>query len=129
MKLKHFFTALVLLAVLAITSCKTSFKKEALVGKWKVTDVASKSPGLTPAWKAQYMEQGNTIEFTKDGNYTAWSKGKEDDKGTYTLLEDGKTIVTKPAKGADHTILMKELTKDKMIATLGVLDLTFEPSK
>ena len=127
MNIKQIFTWLLAVIVLSLTACKSS-PKDALVRKWKATDASGSI--ITPEMKAQITGEGNTIEFMKDGNYVAWSNGKENDKGTYTLTEDGKTLITKKASGgASQTVLLKELTKDKMIADMGAISITFEPSK
>lgn len=125
--MKQFFLTVMSVIVLGFTACKTS-PKDALARKWKATDAAG--PMITPDMKKMLIGEQSTIEFMKDGKYAAWSKGKENDKGTYSLSEDGKTLTTKSENTKrEEAITVKELTNDKMVGEMQGITITFEPSK
>ena len=128
MKTKQIFTALIGVMILVLSACKTN-PKDALARKWKITDMSS--PMINAEMKAAVLSENNTIEFTKDGKYVAWSKGAENDKGSYTLSEDSKTLTTTGATGGQSQVItIKELTDDKMVGDMqGKMTVTFEPSK
>ena len=127
MKMKTLFASMLAIMLFALTACKTS-PKDALARKWKATDASG--PMITPEIKKQILGESSTIEFNKDGSFTAWTNGKEQDKGTYTLSEDAKTLTTKSATtGREEPITVKELTKDKMVGEMQNIVITFEPAK
>lgn len=126
MKMRALFAAFVTVMLFALMSCKSG-PKDLITKKWKATDVTA--PGITPERKADFLAEDLALEFMKDGKYKAFSKGKEDDNGTYTLSEDAKTLTINSSKSGSVPIPVSELTKDKMVANLMGADVTFTPEK
>ncbi len=59
------------------------------------------------------MKSEGWIEFTKDGKYKQNMSGTEDE-GTYTLTEDGKSLMTTDSKGKTDTLNVDALTASDM---------------
>lgn len=124
MKMRALFAAFVTIMLFALMSCKTT-PKDMLTKKWKATDVTA--PGITPELKTQFLSNELSLEFMKDGKYKGYSKGVEDDNGTYTLSEDAKTLTLNTSKGGSVPIPVSELTKERMKANLMGAEVTFTP--
>lgn len=93
-----------------LISCKSK-PKDLIVKKWKITDVLIPDMPLPDSVKATLMK--GTMEFTKDGKMTITGMGN-DQTGTYTLSEDGKTLfVVSNGKTDSNEIL--ELTESKLV--------------
>jgi hypothetical protein len=126
MKMKALFAAFITIMLFALMSCKTG-PKDMLTKKWKATDVSA--PGITPEQKTKFLQNNLTLEFTKDGKYNATMSGNPDDKGTYTLSEDGKTITMVSQNEGSNPLPVKELTKEKLVTNIMGADVTFVPNK
>ncbi len=106
---KTFF--LFLLAAAVFVGCKSN-PKDLLVNKWKVTDMSMPGQAMTEDVKSA-MSQG-TMEFTKDGKMTITGMGTGNDQsGTYTLSEDGKTLSV-VTNGKTDVNSVAELSKTKL---------------
>lgn len=112
------FSVLALLAAISMTGCKSKTAKELIVGKWQVTaitdDGAEADRKMSDAEKKELVES-TSIEFTSDGKCTVNSReGAEN--GTYTLSEDGKTLMMKQS-GSDRNDEMQvsELGGTKLV--------------
>jgi hypothetical protein len=78
---------------------------------------------IVKKWKSSAI----TMEFKKDGTYEA--VGKEVERGTWVLSEDGKTLTGKVnGKDKEQKLEIKELTKEKLVITKGGEDLIFTPA-
>lgn len=62
--------------------------------------------------KMEEMVKMITMQFNADGSYIA---GKGEEKGTWTLSEDGKTLTTKDSKGKEDVLTVKELAAEKLV--------------
>ncbi len=124
MKMKTLFAVFVTAILFALMSCKTS-PKDILAKKWKPTDVSG--PMISADMKSKILAGDNSMEFMKDGKYSNITDGKADDKGTYTLSEDGKTITLNSEKAGAQAISVKELTKDRMVGEMMGTSITFVP--
>lgn len=71
---------------------------------------------MTEEQQKQMMENAKqvTIQYNADGSFVGF-KGETEEKGTWTLSEDGKTLTTKDAKDKEETLTIKEITAEKMV--------------
>jgi hypothetical protein len=113
MKLKHIFTGILLMSAMAFVSCKGK-PKDMIVNKWKATDLSGGSLGSIPDSIKKSLVSSVSIEFTKDGKYSAAS-GSSTDNGTYTVSEDGKSISMTGASGKAEESSIEEITKSKLV--------------
>ena len=117
MKPSNLFIATILLASLFITGCKTESAKDLLVKKWKFTEITGPDAAQIPDSVKTKMFATAIMEFKKDGSYEQSGGMKEGvEKGTYTLSDDGKTIISKSGgSGMGDTVMILELSKTKMV--------------
>ncbi len=113
MKLKHIFTGILMMSAMAFVSCKGK-PKDMIVNKWKATDLSGGSLGSIPDSIKKSLVSSVSIEFTKDGKYTAAS-GSSSDNGTYTVAEDGKSISMTGSSGKAEESTIEEITKSKLV--------------
>ena len=109
--MKKIFFLLVLLSSFAFNSCNTNKAKDLVVNKWKIINIDMPDMPLTDSEKAMAMR--GTIELTKDGKWIVTGMG-HDQTGSYTLSEDGKSILI-ITNGIRETNQIMELSKSKMI--------------
>lgn len=72
--------------------------------------------GLTEEQKKSMLENAKkvTVQYNADGTFVG-AKGDTEEKGTWTLSEDGKTLTTKDAKDKEESLTIKELTAEKIV--------------
>ena len=109
--MKKIFYVLVVSAAIGFAGCKGNKPKDLIVNKWRVTNIEIPNMPLPDSTKAEVMK--GTMEFTKDGKLMLTGMGN-DQTGTYTLSDDGKTLfVTTAGKTESNDIL--ELSSSKMV--------------
>ncbi len=113
MKLKNIFTGILLMSAMAFVSCKGK-PKDMIVNKWKATDITGGDMASMPDSIKKNLISAISIEFTKDGKYTAVSGG-ENENGTYTISEDGKSISMTGKSGTAEESTIEEITKSKLV--------------
>jgi len=133
---------IVLVAVLAVTSCKKDSSSAvtlaggtwtagtptftAMVGTKTLTQYYTDVMGLTTAQAAQYAAIVNlalaqsftgTIQFKSDNTYTA-TLGGTPDHGTWSLSADGKTLTIDSSTDVPVTANILELTSNKLSVSI-----------
>ena len=136
------FICVVLIAGLAVTSCKKDSSTTvtlagatwtagtptftAMVGTKTLAQYFTDVMGLTAAQAAAYSVIANativqsftgTVQFKSDNTYTATLGGKPD-SGTWSLSADGKTLTIDSSSAAPVTGTITELTANKLTVTL-----------
>jgi hypothetical protein len=102
-KLKTF---VIISMMVFVASCKSK-PADLVVKKWK------------------YETQ--TMDFKKDGTYEV--SGKNVEKGTWKMSEDGKTFTTKTdGKDKEDSFEVKELTKEKFVLKRGEMEAVMTPA-
>ena len=109
--MKKIILLLVISTSIGFLGCKTKNSKELIINKWKITDVDVPNMPLPDSIKTQVMK--GTMEFTKDGKMNITGMGN-DQSGTYTLSEDGKTLFV-VTNGKTESNEIQELSASKMI--------------
>ena len=83
--------------IILLTSCSITKKvAKSVVGKWHITSIKSdSSEGMSDAFvkTANDMLKGSYIDFKEDKTYEISVLGKIK-KGTWTISEDGKKVLT-----------------------------------
>jgi len=102
---------LFMVASIAIISCKSNKPKDLIVNKWKITNIDVPNMPLPDSVKASVMK--GTMEFTKDGKMLITGMGN-DQSGTYTVSEDGKTIFV-VTNGQTQSNEIREVTSSKLV--------------
>lgn len=100
---------------------KWGYDGDAILAKMVEQATEEEKKAMTDEMKSKMKESFSkgSMEFKADGTYiNTDDKGKEE-KGTWTLSEDGKTLTTKK-EGSDkeQVIAVKELTADKMVGEM-----------
>lgn len=98
-------------ATIAFVSCKSNKPKDLIIKKWKIVNIDIPDMPLPDSVKANAMK--GTMEFTKEGKWIVTGMGN-DQSGTYTLSEDGKTLFV-VANGKTETNEIVEITGSRMI--------------
>lgn len=109
--MKNLFVLLLITSGFILQSCEGNKPKDLIVNKWRITNIETPDMPLPDSIKALAMK--GTMEFTKDGKWLVSGMGN-DQSGTYTLSEDGKTIFV-VANGKTETNEIVELTKERMV--------------
>ena len=109
--MKRIIFLLMIIASIGVISCKSNKPKDLIVNKWRITNIDVPNMPLPDSIKASVMK--GTMEFTKDGKMILSGMGN-DQSGTYTLSDDGKTLfVITNGKTESNDIL--EITSSKMV--------------
>ena len=109
--MKRIIFLLMITASIGVISCKSNKPKDLIVNKWRITNIDVPNMPLPDSIKASVMK--GTMEFTKDGKMILSGMGN-DQSGTYTLSDDGKTLfVITNGKTESNDIL--EITSSKMV--------------
>jgi len=119
MKLRNLFIVTILLTFVFISSCKTEKAKDLIVRKWKFTEVSGPDAAIiADSIKTKILETA-TMEFKKDGTYEqSGGAGMDGEKGTYTVSDDGKTVIsTSNSSGVGDTVMILELSKTKLVVS------------
>jgi hypothetical protein len=116
MKLSGVFI-LTILAGLFVTGCKEKAAKDLIVKKWNFTDITGPDAAEIPDSMKKEMYKTATMEFKKDGTWEAGGMRTEVQKCTYSLSEDGNSIITIEGSGTPDTLMILELTETKMVIT------------
>ena len=141
MKNNSFFAVLTIL-MLAFCACgKDDSPKDLLTSAscWQITKVESRASASDPWGNGIFTEctKDDCTSFNSDGKFTFDEGATKCDPndlqtttGTYTLSEDGKTLVmTDPQLGFPITFTVEELTSEKLVLVstfLGDTRTTFE---
>jgi hypothetical protein len=128
-KLKKYF---LLLLILGFYGCGESEKAQLLVGKWKLNfDKESVMREIPPKGKEIYnklpkkAQEMLRAKLIKQANTNMFNFGKDNSfelrnlenvvKGTWALSKDGSKIVIQYEKGEREELIVKELTKEKLV--------------
>lgn len=118
MKLFRLSTIALLLAALFFTGCKSKSAKELIVNKWKLTEVSGEGVKEMSDTEKKEMTDKFVMELTKDGKVTMSGMGETPKTGTYTLSEDGKTLLlTREGDEKADPQDINELKADKLVIT------------
>lgn len=128
MKLFKLSSLVLLLAALIFTGCKSKAAKDQIVNKWKLTAVSGDGAKEMPEAEKKDMIDKLAVEFSKDGKCTMSGEGDTPKTGTYTLSDDGKTLVmTQEGSSKGEQMDISELSDSKLVmtATKDKMTLTF----
>lgn len=128
MKLFKLSSLVLLLAALIFTGCKSKAAKDQIVSKWKLTAVSGDGAKEMPEAEKKDMINKLAVEFSKDGKCTMSGEGDTPKTGTYTLSDDGKTLVmTQEGSSKGEQMDISELSDSKLVmtATKDKMTLTF----
>jgi Lipocalin-like domain len=117
MKLFRLSAVALMLVALIFTGCKKS-AKELIVNKWKLTALSSENAKEMSEEEKKEMIEKLVMELTKDGKVTISGMGDTPKTGTYSLSDDGKTLLIirdGDTKAESQTI--NELKADKLVIT------------
>ncbi len=116
MKLAKLFTAVLLFATVAMVSCKSKAAKELIANKWKLTGISGEGgSGISEAQKKDMIDKV-VMELTKDGKCSMSGMGDTPKTGTYTLSEDGKTLLLlRDGHDKPDPQIINELTESKLV--------------
>ena len=109
--MKKIFFLFFLAASVIIISCSSNKPKDLIVKKWNLTNVDIPNMPLSDSMLAN-VKKGK-MEFTKDGRILISGMGN-DQSGTYTLSDDGKTLFV-ITNGQTQSNEIKELTESKLV--------------
>jgi|GEM_PF-912867 len=117
MKSAKLLGAFLLLASVAIISCKGKTAKDLIINKWKFTELGGKAGDEMPDSVKKQVIESSAIEFKKDGTYEATGGFKDSAQhGTYSLSDDGKFMYSKDSnQSSPDTLKILELTTGKMV--------------
>jgi hypothetical protein len=118
MKLFKLSSMALLLAALFFTGCKSKSAKEMVVNKWKLTEVSGEgAKDISDAEKKEMIGKF-TMDLTKDGKVSMSGMGETPKTGTYSVSDDGKTLVlTHEGEDKGDPQEINELTPDKLVIT------------
>ena len=117
MKFTKLFASVLLLALVAMVSCKSKSAKELIVNKWKVTNIDGAPADMTDSMK-NVVYASATMEFTKDGKFISSGMGPSK-SGTYSLSDDGKTLSTTDEGSTIADVLtVEEISDNKMVVNV-----------
>jgi Lipocalin-like domain len=120
MKLFRSSSIALLLTALFFTACKSKTAKELIVNKWKLTEVTGEGAKKMSDTEKNEMVGKFVMELTKDGKVTMSGMGETPKTGTYTLSEDGKTLLlTRDGDEKTEPQDINELKADKLVITSG----------
>jgi len=132
MKLIKVSSMALLLATLFFAGCKGKSAKELIVNKWKLTEVSGEGiKDMTDAEKKEMTEKF-VLDLTKDGKVSMTGMGETPKTGTYTVSEDGKTLLlTRDGDSNAEPQDINELKADKLVITSikDKMKLSFSASK
>ena len=117
MKLTKLFALVLLVAIVAMVSCKSKSAKELIVNKWKVTNIDGAPSDMTDSMK-NVVYATASMEFTRDGKFNSTGMGPAKN-GTYSLSDDGKTLSTTDDGSTIADVLnVEELSDSKLIVNV-----------
>jgi len=106
----------------AIAAQKWGYDVDAMISMMVEQTPEEKRSEITDEQKAK-MKEGISkayMELMADGTYMGMSPFGQEEKGTWTLSEDGKTLTTKEeGKDKEETLTVKELSAEKMVLETG----------
>ena len=116
MKMMKLFTAVLLIATLAMVSCKGKSAKDLVVKKWGITEMSGKGVEELPDSLKKKIYANATMEFMKDGKFISSGLDNSDKKGTYSVSADGKTMISSNEGDAvADTLNILEISADKLV--------------
>ena len=117
MKFTKLFASVLLVAIVAMVSCKSKSAKELIVNKWKVTNIDGAPSDMTDSMK-NVVYATATMEFTKDGKFISSGMGPSKN-GSYSLSDDGKTLSTTDEGSTIADVLtVEEISDSKMVVNV-----------
>ena len=105
------------------TGCKKDDGDDAnanIVGKWSLTKEVSREYNSAGVLLHEDTEISNdnawVLEFKSDGTYKGYDEGVLDEEGTYSIQNDGKTLVLNSKHDdEDQTVTISSLTSSEII--------------
>ena len=121
---KIFFSLLVFVAVLLISSCSKS-PSENLVGEWKITDIQTTSEIPDDQLDAynealEEIKESSRMIYNSDGTYEK-TISEITTTGTWEISENGKTLNETSEEETKESVQILELS-DKKLVTVSKLD-------
>jgi len=107
-----------------ITGCKKNDDddnaKAQIVGKWILTKEVYRTylKGVleTDETYDDYDDNDWVIEIKSNGTYIGWDEGEKDEEGTYSLQDNGKTLILKPGNETQtYTCTIRQLTSSSLV--------------
>lgn len=115
MKLLNQLTALLITTSILIVACKSKSPKELIVNKWTMTNISGKGSNMITDSMKNAMYGKASIEFMKDGRFEVSQMGNQPTKGTYSITDDGKYLVTTDdGKTMADSLVVMDLTSAKL---------------
>ncbi len=116
MKLTQLSAVVLLAGTIVFAGCKENSAKDLIVKKWKFSEISGPDAAQIPDSIKKIMFETSTMEFKKDGTYEqTGGMSNNVQKGTYSLSEDGKTLISKEEGSNADTVIIVELSKTKMV--------------
>ena len=134
MKLTKLSVLVFLMGAIVFSGCKDKPAKELIINNWKFTEISGTAADLIPDSIKKKIYANATMNFNKDGSYEqAGGIDNETRKGVYSLSDDGKTIYSIDESKNTDTMVILQISKDKMVVSpkiegnSGMLRLTMIP--
>jgi hypothetical protein len=130
MKLFRLSSVVLLLAALFFSGCKGKAAKDQIVNKWKLTAVSGDGAAKMSDAEKKDMIDKLVVEFTKDGKCSMSGEGDTPKTGTYTLSDDGKTLMmTQDGSEKADQMDVSEISGSKLVFsdTKENMTMTFQP--
>ena len=116
MKLTKLLTACVLVAAIAMISCKGKGPKDLIVNKWQMSEIGGAGAAQIPDSVKTKVIGHATIEFKKEGNFESSDMGDGPKTGTYAVSADGKILsTTDSGKSYTDSLDIIEISASKVI--------------
>lgn len=112
----------VIFFMLAVSSCKPKTAENLVINKWYLTEMKGKDSQIIPDTVKARMYNEASIEFMKNGKYQTIGMGAGIQKGTYKLINGGKTLITIDDTGTPDSLIVEELTTAKLNLKVGKAD-------
>jgi hypothetical protein len=121
--MKRFTGTYLLLAVLALASCKAK-RSEMIIGSWKISNIVLPVPSEIPdsdkkrfademQMQVEEMKKTSSYEFFPDGTFNYKMMG-HDNKGNWKFTTDETKLILSKDSRSDTTKVL-ELTKEKFV--------------
>jgi len=107
-----------LIGIIVFAGCKDKAAKELIINEWRFTEFSGPGAEIIPDSVKKKVYATATMTFKKDGSYeqTGGSDGGTR-KGKYSLSEDGKTIYSTEDGSGTDTVMILQISKDKMVVS------------
>ena len=124
--MNKFYALPLALCLILLIACKPR-PVEILSRKWKPVDITGE--GITPGMRENILREGYLMEFTKDGRFMSYAADEATETGSYTLSEDGKTILLTTNGNMEVEMKVRELKQIRLVVESNGLTRSFEPAQ